>query len=555
LSLFLKEKKTLKKSKKNISNKNSNNNVYNTINNISNNDNNYNDNFNYKKENVKINEGVKEITKLYLGRNSLRLNDKLAYPSFNSYLFSRGNRYENIPQFMYKTRLMILDKYIKNIYNNNYTKQLTINDNIIEKQNIKERNLELLKNIFFSYQKTLDDYIKFLLKRYREMQEENEALKINIVKILTDIEKIKQKMIKGITKIREGYSVKYFLMCVKNHTLFLENFAKEDIEEIKKDKLKLKEDYYFQKRESSKKIRKSVKLNNFQLKHIKISSSEKNLPTKKFSPSKEVHMRSMKTHRSYRSCAYISNKSKIKYNQTISVDDFFDHLNAVASKLNYLIKDYCDKCSNNIYIKINFNNLLKNSVEQQKEKIYLDNKIKQYEQNLADLKSKNQKLSDQFHKHKDNEFKNDVKITLVLKYIYRIYKNIRNKYNIKKITKEDINTFGFQIYMKVIEDFFLTMMNKVDEDKIKYSLEYENLKIKMDKKKKRDAFLTFQRLLAQKIEIKIDNVLKRASKAIYPKFKKTNDYREYYRNNRIIKKVENKIDDIELFFEYIKDDQ
>ena len=566
-----KRKKTLKETKKNkILNKKSNNNVFHTINTVSNNtirsntNNNYNCGYNYnynynfdyntnhKKKIGKNSDGEKE-TKLYLGHNTIRLNEQLAYPSFNSYLFSRANRYENIPQFMYKTRLMIFDKYIKNIYNNNYTKQLSINDNMIEKQNIKERSLVLLRNIFFSYNKTLDDYIKFLFKKYREMQEENEALKINIVKILTDIEKIKQKMIKGITQIREGYAVKFFLMCVKNHTLFLEKFEKEDIEEIEKDKVKLKEDYYFQKK-VHRSTRQSVKLNNLQLKQIKMATSEKSIITRKEFASKDDNVRSMKTYRSYRSCICVSDKAKMKYNQTISVDDFFDHLNAVASKLNYLIKDYCDKCSNNIYIKIQFNNLIKNSAEQVKESIALDNKIKQYEQNLANLKNKNQKLLEQFNKHKDTEFKNDVKLTLVLKHINRLYKNIRNKFGVRKITKEDINSFGYQIYMKVIEDFFWTMMSKVNEDKIKYSGKFEELKIRMEKQKKKDAFITFQRLLAQKIEIKIDSVLKRASKVIYHKFRKTNDYREYYRNKHIIKKEDKEIDDIELFFEYIKDD-
>ena len=78
----------------------------------------------------------------------------------------------------------------------------------------------------------------------------------------------------------------------------------------------------------------------------------------------------------------------------------------------------------------------------------------------------------------------------------------------------------------------------------------------MEKRKKVDAFILFQRLLAQKIEIKIDKVLKKASKVIYRRFRKANDYMEYSRKNKIIEKEKNK-SDLELFFDYlnINDDQ
>lgn len=550
--IFKKKKSIKNQNNKIYKNSNNNHNFFNTIDNKSIHFNNSNN------SNYNIINGDKNITKLYTGHNRLSLNDKLAYPSFNSYLFARVRRYENIPQFIYKTRLMSLDKYIKNIYNNNYNKQLTLNDNSLEKQSMKERHLELMKKIFFSYNKTLDDYIKYLLRKYREMQEENESLKIKIVKIMTDIENIKQKMIKDMTKIKDGYSVKYFLMCVKNHTLFFEKFEKRDIEEIQKDRLKLKESYYFlnskNKKKENKNNKKNSKIYNEKTKTIKAGSSDKNVIQKKdkIFP-KNDNIRNFKKYKSYVS---ILNKKLIKFDPTTitSIDDFFDHLNAIASKLNNLIKEYSDKCSNNNYLKIQLENIIKNSEEQTKESIYLDNKIKLYESSLVELKSKNKKLLNEINNHKDNNFKNNVKITLVLKNIQRIYINIKKNYiNIKSVNKEDVNTYGYQIYLKIIEDFFLIILNKVLEDKKKYCLEYEKLKIQMEKIKKKEAFFLFQRLLAQRIEIKIDSVLQRASKVIHKRLRKTNDYREYYKNNNNFKKDEEKENDMDLFFEFIQD--
>lgn len=95
------------------------------------------------------------------------------------------------------------------------------------------------------------------------------------------------------------------------------------------------------------------------------------------------------------------------------------------------------------------------------------------------------------------------------------------------------------------------MLDKVKEDKIKHPIEYEKIKRKLDGRKKKEAFILFQRLLAQKIEIKIDTVIKKASKAIYRKLRKANDYKEYYKNKNIIKRKEKKKSKLELFLEYL----
>ena len=145
-----------------------------------------------------------------MGISAIRLNEILAYPSFNSYLFGMLKRNENLQQFLYKTRLMALDNYRKNINKNTYIKKLSKKENTLDNQIINQRSLELKQKLFFSYNKTLEEYLRFLLKKYKEMKEEDEHLKQNMFKINNDIEKIRQKFITGLNLIKEGYSIKFF---------------------------------------------------------------------------------------------------------------------------------------------------------------------------------------------------------------------------------------------------------------------------------------------------------------------------------------------------------
>ena len=487
----------------------------------------------------------------YMGRNKITLIDKLAYPSFNSYLFARAKRFENIEQFIYKTKLLSLDKYIKKINNNTYIKQLATNENILEKQALNQRSLEIMKKLFLSYRKTMDEYLRFLSRKFREMKEENEKYIQRMMKIDNDNEKIRQKIIRGITEIKEGYAVKYFLMCVKNHTLSIEKFDEEDIKIIENDKLKLNENYYLKYPKSRKKNRKGSRILSklsFSNKLKKNSDSEKSDSFKKVNSSSEDHHEKFKSNKAF---IKLFNERNSEYRIFDSIEEFFAKFDSIVTKIYILIKESSDKAVNNVYLKVQLENLIKNTENERKDKIVLDNQIKLYEQNLKVLKIKNKQLSDKLNGLMDNKFKEDVKIILVLKNILNIYNNIRKKYDIQIIKKDDVIVFGHQIYLKIIESFFFKMLDKVKQDKINYPQDYEILKLRMEKRKKINAFIQFQKLLAQKIQIKIDAVLKRASKVIYKRNRKTNDYREYYRNSNSMKELENSKSTIELFFEYL----
>ena len=235
------------------------------------------------------------------------------------------------------------------------------------------------------------------------------------------------------------------------------------------------------------------------------------------------------------------------------MEDFFQYFEQIITKIIALIKESNDKYANNIYLKIKLDNIKNNSKITKKDSILLNNDTKLCEQNLESLKKINKNLSLRLNNYRKNKFNDEVKMVLVSKNIYLMYNNLRKICDITPINKDDIRVYGRKVYLKNIEEFFIKISGKVLEDKKKYPIEYEKINQQIEKNKKRNAFLLFQRLLAQKLEIKIDTILQKASKIIYRKFRKTNDYKEYSINSEIIKKKEKKKNKMDLFFEYFDD--
>lgn len=508
--------------------------------------------------NNNINEIKNKKTKAnfdyYMGRIHVSLNEKLAYPTFNNYIFANSKINENGQQFLYKIKLMILQNYYGSIKKDSYIKQMSINENNLENQNLIKKRLELMKKLFYIYNKTLDEYIRYLLKKLRIVNEENENLTQDIMTINNEIERIRQKLLRGLNKMKNGFSIKYFLMCVKNHTISIEKFNDEDIEIIENDRLKLNLNYYSNALKN--KLRQSSRINPIYFrnkkKKIQVFSSEKNVIMKNYLLIKQDDNEKIEHHKSTENILF-DNPKNISQSIFNSVEEFLINFDDISSKVNQLIREYNDKNVNIIYLKNQLEHLNQNVQRNKNNLNLLNNKIKIYEQNLENIKNKHKELTTKLNYHQDDKLKNNVKIILVLKYIYRIYNNIRKNYDILNIKQSDIANFGQKIYLKYIEDFFIKILDKVNKDKIRYPEEYEKMRQQIEKRKKNDAFILFQNLLAQKIEIKIDNVLKRASKIIYKRLRKTNDYNNYYKSAEIIKKEGIEKNEMDLFFEYLED--
>jgi len=508
---------------------------------------------NYKNEENKLGKNL-----LYMGRNHISLNDKLAYPPYNSYLFSISKGEENAEQFKYKTRLLSLDKYFLKINKNIYDKQFYINKNNLQREILKIRGIEATKKLYNNYNNILGDYLRFLFNKFREVKERNELIKLDKYHLHNEIEKLKQKIVKNMNRVKEGISIKLFIMCVKNHTSTLENFPKEDIKELEKDKLKLKEDYYLNLSKKmnnnknnikKKKIVRTNTLFNDRSKKIYTITSSKKVISKKIVISDENRVKSIKSSKNLSS----PRKRKSNIPGLIGSDEeFFQHLDAISTKIYNLIKQNNEITQNITYLKMELENIQKNTFVKDRNTLYINQQLKTLEQELETKKIKNKELLQRLNSLKDTNYENEIKNSLVLNNIHKIYNNFK-EYGLNNIKADDAAAYGEHLYLKEIESFFLKMIDKVKEDKIKYPNKYENLKQQIEKRKKREAFIGFQKLLMQKLQIKIDNVLIKASKIIYINPRRRNDYKNYYKHFEKNKDIKPKKSNFESFFEFIEE--
>jgi hypothetical protein len=490
-----------------------------------------------------------------MGRNHISLNDKLAYPPYDSYIFSISKEEENHEQFKYKTRLISLDKYFLKINKDNYDRQFFLNKNNYQKEILKMKGLETVKKLYNNYSNTLGDYLKFLFNKFREVKERNELVKLDKYHLHNEIEKLKHIIAKNMNKLKEGFSIKFFIMCVKNHTSTLENFREEDIKELEKDKLKFKEGYY---------LHLGKKINNNDIKKKKIVRTNtlfkdraKKIYT--FTSSKKVISKKIVitdgnnriiSHKSSHNVSPRKRKSNIP-GLIGSDEEFFQHLDAISTKIYNLIKEHNDKTQNITYLKMELDNIKKNSIIKESNSLYINQQFKILQQSLENKKIKNKELLQRLNVLKDTKYETEIKNSLVLNNIHKIYNNFK-EYGLNNIKVDDADIYGEHLYLKEIESFFLKMLDKVKADKIKFPNKYEELKQQIEKRKKSEAFKCFQKLLMQKLQIKIDNVLKKASKLIYINPRRKNDYKNYYKHFDKDKDIKPKKSGVESFFEFME---
>ena len=213
-----------------------------------------------------------------------------------------------------------------------------------------------------------------------------------------------------------------------------------------------------------------------------------------------------------------------------------------------------DKYISNVYLKLELENLSKNISNNSNHSDYLQEQINLNENKLKELKLKNKLLVSNLNKLKAQQFQKDPGHLLLIKCIHGLYFNIKKENKeIIDINKDMVITFGERFYLKIIEQFFCKMLFEVDKIKTKKPYKYKIFKLELDKYKKKNAFYNFQRLLAEKIQIKIDKVLEKANKIIYKPHKKTNDYKKEIKKQKVVKKKIKK-SDLEIFDEYLYND-
>ena len=518
-----------------------------------------------EKNNNKINNNYnntlkeEDKIKIYYGRNNPKLMDKYAYPNY-----FHSIRIETNPEFYYKTKIIIFNNYRKYMNDNAYLKHIVKKNFEVDQELMQERNIKLFKKILTIYENVLEDYMQFLHKKHQEMKDKNEYLIKDKYQLESEIKKIKINIMRGMSRIREGFSIKYFLTCVKNHTLSENNFKLEDLKEIQQDRLKLNENYYLPNKEKQPKRRSfrkasvsNIFLNNNQIRKIQDHSLTKkfnrNIDRKLSTIIQNVNVNKSLSKKVTRDFNEIQIPKRFHILNTI--DEFFEHLDLASSKVYNLIIESNDRYITNANLKIELENLIRNNSDEINHSNYLQDQIDLYEKRLQNLKSKNNILLSNYTNLKNSQFQRDVKFLLVIQNIHKIYTSIRQENkdseDIIDITKEMIITFGERFYLEVIENFFNKILTKVNNIKKRIPEEYRIFKAKFDRRKKKKVFYNYQRLLAERIQIKLDKVLQKAEKIIYKPYKKTNDYK-IHKKHKVIKK-EVKKTELEIFAEYLDD--
>ena len=506
--------------------------------------------------NNRINTEKKEDKiKLYYHRNKIKLFDILSYPDIYNPI-----KTETSQDFYYKTKTIILYNYRKYLNKNAYMKYFVKKNFEEEKELIQENNVKTFDKLFTFYEKDLYNYLQFLKKKVRIILDENEHLVKDKYQIIGEINRIKINIMKRMSEIRNGLSVKYFLTCVKNHTLCEDDFNPEDLKEIQEDRKKLYKSYYknkYKKRKSLKKLNASsnILLNTSHVRKIQEHSLTKKLKrTAERELSNFVKNSKNKNFPKKISKDYQNIKVSKRFKIFNSVEEFYENLDFISSNVYNLIIDCNDRYITNAHLKLELENLSKNIINTSSHSNYYQNEINLNENILDELKSKSKLLLSNLNKLKSHQFKRETGYLLVLKNIHRIYLNLKKENKeIIDITKEMIISYGERFYLKIIEQFFFKKLYEVNSIKKRKPNEYKNFKLQLDKCKKKESFYNFQRFLAEKIQIKIDKVLQKANKLYLKPHKKTNDYKKESKKHKVIKK-EIKKSNLEIFADFLYDD-
>ena len=503
------------------------------------------------------NENKNEKIKLYYNRNTPKLVDQFAYPNYH---FSE--RIETFKEFFYKTKINIFNNYRKYLNKNTYLKYAMKINFEIDREILLERNMKNFEKLFTVYQKSLEEYIQFLQKKIREIQEENSILLKTRFKLELDNEKIKIDIIEDMNKIREGFTIKYFLTCVKNHTLSPEKFSPEDYKEIEQEKLKLNENYYLslirnkKRRNSYKKPSVSnIFLNNNQVRKIQEHSLTRKLNKQlsgKNNPNSKDKVKKAFLKKNTKNITILPILKSFKVLETM--EEFIQNIDMLSSSVYNLIIDSTNKYYRNIFLKIELENITKKSSNIINNSNYWQGQISLYEKTLHGLKSKNNTLVKSLNNLKEHQFQNDIKILLVIKNIKKVYYNLKREDNsVINITKEMIELYGDEYYLKIIEQYLCELLLKIDELKKRSPSDYKIFKTKLHKHQKKRDYYKYQKFLLDKVQIKLDKVLQKAEKVIYKRRKKTYDYKKT--NKKIkIKKKEIQKTELEVFEEFLEDE-
>jgi len=461
----------------------------------------------------KSNENQSKTIFLLSNRN----NNLTSKTSFNVNYFKTIpiNRSENLYEFNTKIHKLIKEKYIKH-------NKLDFLDNIIQKNNNFKESYQLNINLYNNtikllqkYYNIYDNYEKYLYniliiekeKNLLLIQKQNQ-LQIDILRLIN-----KQHKLQGILK--ESINKKFFLMCVKNSSNFLEKFSKEDYSIIRYDQKLLYQRLY-------PKIHINI-VNKKQKKKIIKRKSSHNIGDFKFIKKKQSVYIPIDFDNNY--------VPKKNYPIFENTNDFIMKFNSFADKvtemlISYIkIQDYIllnkkklEDIKNDKYIKLYYNNLRK--------------EIDLEEEKLDEQKIKNKELNNMVIKLKNSNFKDNMKKINIK--IYELYKNLNIIIKLKlEKSYKGINNIH---YLKSIENGINRLLLIIEEDKKKFPLQFSELTNKINKIKNKEQNIAAIEEKKRNYNNKLKLLYEKTTKIIYKQRRKLeiNDFR-FKNKEKIIK--------------------
>ena len=396
---------------------------------------------------------------------------------YNYNIYREKIKRDNLNDYLYKTKKIILYKYIHNEFNKLINLEKEKIETKIEKQNLDLNLLEKLYFLFKKYIYSYDSYYYYIKENVKNIKLENTYLIEKKKKLNNEIFSLGNRVFRIKNRFKDYLSNKYFLLSVKNHTKNFNYFTTKDKSEFNHDLSKL---------DTVEKKLDSLFINSYNEENNEEEKEEKeidiNESIRKYSSSNKLGFKQFDlVKKRFYSQKSIVDSIAVK-NIFNSPKQFIKDLNLISKGINDSLKRFNKNQIDLLNDKKLLNNLNKKSSDSESiekefdEKEYelknkLDNALIYYKY----LKNyKNNLVSKYENKHKNKDF-----LLIRIKYIFNNIKNsgdekllkyldnlnineiISNKYNNKKLNNSKLN------FLKIIEDVIIFLQSQNNECKQK----------------------------------------------------------------------------------------
>ena len=416
--------------------------------------------------------------------------------------FSVDFREKNLTKFYNQTKDLCYQKYCLRLQKNKLEVAKMKSDLISVLGDLEYFKYLKFYQLFKPFTSNFERYLIFLKETIYKEFKEKERLKLVKAELSSEIVILRKNLLNMHKTLKSYIDDKFFLLCVKNATLNLENFSEKYKSEFKRDLQNLET------------------LKNY-INDISELTSEENLINKN---KKILELNSNKSHKEIdkekkKEIDFMAKIQKIRdnfeesFNHGMKFENLFDSAEEFIYKINSSQKRIEALLKKGSKVEVEKANMIdflvhhSKEIEKVKEEIFFEeNRYNKYIRDLNEAKMKNKFLA---------EYKN--KIAKMRKYniSYKVLKKIKNVIkNISNLQDKSVNEILIEknkkrkeipYYMlKNLENTIIYLINFKEEQKIKNNVEYSKI-IKIKEKNNRLSVIEQKK---EEVKIKNENKLK-----------------------------------------------